>query len=133
MSSAAAENIKKIKDDPSSEEEQGKNAARAASRTPGLECFIWSTLPSSLAISAGEVCCEIYEGKYRVDAFIRDELPALPATFVYTGNFYENMVLRGHVRWSDHDNNKEGAGRREIEFRQPIIEAETRCEYRGAI
>jgi len=104
-----------IKDDPASEEEQGKNAARAA-LDAGVQCFVWSTLPSSLGISKGEVCCEIYEGKHRVDGFIKNI--GLPATFVYTGNFYENMILRGHVRKS-HD----GAG---LEFRQPIIQANTK-------
>ncbi|KAK5217546.1 hypothetical protein LTR47_006123 [Exophiala xenobiotica] len=104
-----------IKDDPASEEEQGKNAARAA-LDAGVQCFVWSTLPSSLGISKGEVCCEIYEGKHRVDGFIKNL--GLPATFVYTGNFYENMILRGHVRKS-----QDGAG---LEFRQPIIRANTK-------
>ncbi|KIV87921.1 hypothetical protein PV11_03437 [Exophiala sideris] len=68
------------------------------------------------SISKGEVCCEIYEGKHRVDDFIRGI--NLPAAFVYTGNFYENMILRGHVRKSE-----DGKG---LEFRQPIIHANTR-------
>ncbi|KAK4944628.1 hypothetical protein LTR10_016062 [Elasticomyces elasticus] len=91
------------------------NAAKAALEA-GLQCFVWSTLPSSLKISKGEVCCEIYEGKHRVDDFIRGI--NLPAAFVYTGNFYENMILRGHVRKSE-----DGKG---LEFRQPIIQANTR-------
>lgn len=104
-----------IQNDPASEEEQGKNAAKAA-LSAGVQCFVWSTLPSSLQISKGEVCCEIYEGKHRVDGFIRSI--NLPAAFVYTGNFYENMIFRGHVRSSE-----DGKG---LEFRQPIIQANTR-------
>ncbi|OAP65630.1 hypothetical protein AYL99_01602 [Fonsecaea erecta] len=105
-----------IKDDPASEEHQGRNAALAA-KSAGVSCFVWSTLPSSLEISQGEVCCEIYEGKHRVDRFIRDELRFDAAVFVYTGNFYENMVLRGHVVKTD-----DGKG---IEFRQPVIQEDT--------
>lgn len=82
----------------------------------GVECFIWSTLPSSLKISGGEICCEIYEGKHRVDSFIKES--GLPASFVYTGNFYENMIYRGHVRRSE-----DGAS---LEFRQPIIQPNTK-------
>ncbi|KAJ9634443.1 uncharacterized protein PV06_10574 [Exophiala oligosperma] len=104
-----------ITDDPASEEEQGKNAAKAA-LAAGVQCFVWSTLPSSLKISGGKVCCEIYEGKHRVDAFI--ESIGLPATFVYTGNFYENMIFRGHVKRS-----QDGKC---LEFRQPIIAENTK-------
>jgi hypothetical protein len=81
-------------------------------------CFIWSTLPSSVEISKGEVNCEIYEGKHRVDKFIRDELKLDSAVFVLTGNFYENMVLRGHVVKTE-----DGKG---IEFRQPVIREDTK-------
>ena len=77
---------------------------------------MWSTLVSSLEISKGEVCCEIYEGKHRVDGFIKDI--GLPTTFVYTGNFYENMIYRSHVVKTD-----DGEG---LEFRQPIIKPDTR-------
>ncbi|KIW76352.1 hypothetical protein Z517_11098 [Fonsecaea pedrosoi CBS 271.37] len=80
-----------IKNDPASEEQQGRNAALAAQR-------------------AG--------GKYRVDGFIRDELRFDAAVFVYTGNFYENMVLRGHVVKTDDG--------KSIEFRQPIIKEDTK-------
>ncbi|KIW27739.1 uncharacterized protein PV07_07449 [Cladophialophora immunda] len=105
-----------IKDDPASEEQQGRNAALAAQRA-GVSCFVWSTLPSSVDISKGQVCCEIYEGKHRVDSFIRDELRFDAAVFVFTGNFYENMVLRGHVVRTDDG--------KALEFRQPIIQQDT--------
>ncbi|KAL6306945.1 hypothetical protein BKA93DRAFT_728402, partial [Sparassis latifolia] len=53
----------KIKDDPGSEEQQGKNLVDAA-LAAGVACFV-----------------------------------GLPATFLYTGNFYENMVYRAHMRY----------------------------------
>lgn len=112
----------KIQNDPASEEQQGRNAALAAQQA-GISCFIWSTLPSSLQISGGEVCCEIYEGKYRVDSFIRDELKLESAVFMYTGNFYENMVLRRHIVKVETED-----GKVEIEFRHPVIQADTKRE-----
>lgn len=51
----------KIKDDPSSEERQGKNLVDAALAN-GVQCFVWSTLPSSHAISRGRLVSQIYEG-----------------------------------------------------------------------
>ena len=121
----------KIKDDPSSEETQGKNLVNAALKA-GVQCFVWSTLPSSAAISGGRLVSRIYEGtfytrqifsdtylrgpgKYHVDAYIKQI--GLPACFIYTGNFYENMVLRQHVRY-----NKDT---QVVEFRQPIIKEDT--------
>ena len=37
--------------------------------------------------------------------------------FFYTGNFFENSVLRGHVQVQGE----------ELVFRQPVIEADTQC------
>jgi hypothetical protein len=50
-------------------------------------------------------------GKHLVDGYIREL--GLHGTFLYTGNFYENMVLRGHMSY-----NKETDT---IIFKQPII------------
>lgn len=79
-------------------------------------CFIWSTLPSSRQISGGRFVSRIYEGKYHVDDYIRSR--NYPACFLYTGNFYENMVLRSHMRYN--------AAADTIEFHQPIVRADTR-------
>ncbi|KAI0771072.1 NAD-P-binding protein [Trametes elegans] len=101
----------KIKDDPGSEERQGKNLVDAALAN-GVRCFVWSTLPSSHKLSGGRLVSRIYEGKYHVDDYIREK--GVPGVFLYTGNFYENMVSRQHVQYNralDH-----------VEFRQPIIE-----------
>ncbi|KAL1969956.1 hypothetical protein VTN77DRAFT_7466 [Rasamsonia byssochlamydoides] len=105
----------KIKDDPGSEEQQGKNLVKAALQER-VQCFVWSTLPSSAKLSAGQLVSRIYEGKHHVDDYIRET--GLPATFVYTGNFYENMVFRTHVQY---DSEKDV-----VEFRQPIILPETK-------
>lgn len=52
----------KIKDDPGSEEQQGKNLIDAAIGAGTIECLLWSTLPSSKVISGGRFVSRIYEG-----------------------------------------------------------------------
>ncbi|KUI55842.1 NmrA-like family domain-containing protein 1 [Cytospora mali] len=106
----------KIKDDPGSEEQQGRNLVDAAMAAGTVECFVWSTLPSSRAISGGRFVSRIYEGKYHVDDYIREK--GFPACFVYTGNFYENMILRSHMRYN--------AGTDTVEFHQPLLNADTK-------
>lgn len=54
--------VGKIKDDPGSEEQQGKNLVDAAIKTGTVECLLWSTLPSSKQISGGKYVSRIYEG-----------------------------------------------------------------------
>nr|WDY78973.1 NmrA [Ganoderma lucidum] len=124
----------KIQSDPGSEEQQGKNLVDAALEN-AVQCFVWSTLPSSRHISGGRFVSRIYEGraplvcpstrgdadrarcpgKYHVDDYIRER--GLPATFLYTGNFYENMVFRSHMKYNpDLDR---------VEFHQPIIKETT--------
>jgi hypothetical protein len=52
-----------------------------------------------------------------VDAYIKEI--GLPASILYTGNFYENMVLRGHVTYhKDKDL---------INFRHTVIKRDTKC------
>ena len=58
-------------------------------------------------------------GKYHVDDYIRER--GLPATFLYTGNFYENMVFRAHMKY-DRELDR-------VEFQQPIIKETTQREY----
>ncbi|KAH8744917.1 NAD(P)-binding protein [Diaporthe sp. PMI_573] len=106
----------KIKDDPSSEEQQGKNLVDAAAAAGTVECLLWSTLPSSKQISAGRFVSQIYEGKHHVDDYIRQQKS--PACFLYTGNFYENMILRSHMRYDPAISDT-------VEFQQPIVEADT--------
>ncbi|PVH70622.1 NAD(P)-binding protein [Cadophora sp. DSE1049] len=85
-----------VLDDPMSEEKQGKNIVEAAAKA-GVECFLWSTLPSSFEISGGEFMTRLYEGKFSVDAVIREA--GVPGAFVRTGNFYENMILRKYASY----------------------------------
>jgi hypothetical protein len=126
----------KIKDDPSSEEQQGKNLVDAAAAAGTVECLLWSTLPSSKQISAGRFVSQIYEGKHHVDDYIRQQKS--PACFLYTGNFYESeysflpafkvakwlnysltdMILRSHMRYDPAISDT-------VEFQQPIVEADT--------
>jgi hypothetical protein len=58
-------------------------------------------------------------GKHNIDHFIREI--SLPACFQFTGNFYENMTLRGHVTYNTATD--------ELEFRQPIIRGDTKCMW----
>ncbi|OSD08240.1 NAD-P-binding protein [Trametes coccinea BRFM310] len=105
----------KIKDDPSSEERQGKNLVDAVLAN-GVECLVWSTLPSSYKISGGRLVSRIYEGKHHVDDYIRQK--NCPAVFLYTGNFYENMVFRSHMQYNRELDR--------VEFRQPVIKPDTK-------
>ncbi|KAH9928435.1 uncharacterized protein BXZ73DRAFT_102276 [Epithele typhae] len=105
----------KIKDDPGSEERQGKNLVDAALEH-GLECFVWSTLPSSDKPSGGRFVSRIYEGKHRVDDYMCKT--GRPGTFIYTGNFYENMIFRLYVKYDE--------GQDRVEFTQAIINEDTK-------
>jgi hypothetical protein len=105
--------FEKILNDPASEEQQGRNLVDAA-KANGVKCFVWSTLPSSVAISGGKYCSQIYENKYKVDAYMREK--GVEGPFLYTGNFFENTVLRGHV-------SRQGD---ELVFKQPIILEDTK-------
>lgn len=58
-------------------------------------------------------------GKYQVDDYIRET--GLPAVFLYTGNFYENMVYRSHMVYH--------AEKDQVEFRQPIVKETTQREF----
>lgn len=58
------------------------------------------------------------KGKYQVDDYIREK--GLPASFLYTGNFFENMVYRSHMQY---DREKDA-----VEFRQPVIKETTTRE-----
>ena len=57
-------------------------------------------------------------GKFHVDDYIREK--GFPAVFLYTGNFYENMVFRSHMKYNrDLDR---------VEFHQAVIKETTKCE-----
>jgi hypothetical protein len=129
--------VKAIANDPSSEEEQGRSLAKAAADA-GIECFLWSTLPSSYEISGGRFQTRLYEGKlntigtvgrhselycpnlictgkHAVDAIIRDL--GVPGAFILTGNFYENMILRNYVSYDENAD--------VIYMKRPVINIDT--------
>jgi len=54
-----------IIDDPMSEEQQGRNLAKAAHDAGTVEVFIWGTMPSSHALSGGKFFTRLYEGKWK--------------------------------------------------------------------
>ncbi|KAH7016738.1 hypothetical protein EDB80DRAFT_827033 [Ilyonectria destructans] len=85
-----------VLEDPMSEEKQGEHIVEAAVEA-GVECFLWSTLPSSREISGGKFVTRLYEGKQSVDAVIRNA--GLKGCFIRTGNFYENMILRKYAAY----------------------------------
>ncbi|AEO64680.1 uncharacterized protein THITE_2110969 [Thermothielavioides terrestris NRRL 8126] len=77
------------------EVQQGTNLARAAAATATLEHYIWSTLPNALAVSAGKYLVPHFEGKNRVDAYIREREPALlrKTTFLWVGFYSTNYAF----------------------------------------
>lgn len=54
-------NLQAVIDNALSEEEQGRSLAKAAADA-GVQCFLWSTLPSSYEISGGRFVTQLYEG-----------------------------------------------------------------------
>ncbi|KAH8787838.1 hypothetical protein F5883DRAFT_597600 [Diaporthe sp. PMI_573] len=73
------------------EERQGINIAKACLETPGLQHFIWSTLPDAATLSNGAFDLPNFRGKVAVDAFIRahDELLA-KTTFFFISQYASN-------------------------------------------
>lgn len=73
------------------EEKQGINIARACLETPGLEHFIWSTLPDATKLSNGAFDLPNFKGKAAVDDFVRahDDLLA-KTTFLFISQYASN-------------------------------------------
>ncbi|KAK5655490.1 hypothetical protein OQA88_5761 [Cercophora sp. LCS_1] len=76
------------------EERHGINLARAASKTPTLEHYLWSTQPSSKRQFPGTLETPHMDYKAKVDERIRAELPELAAktTYLYFGYYPQNMA-----------------------------------------
>lgn len=75
------------------ESAQGINLARAASATPTLVHYIWSTLPNGLAISNGKYLVPHFEAKNRVDAYIKADANLFAKTTFLWITFYANNYL----------------------------------------
>lgn len=85
--------------------QQGKNLANAAAKTPTLKHYIWSTLPNGSKISNGKYLVPHFEGKNKIDDYIRT-LPDLLAktTFLwitfYGSNYQFPMFTPNFVKSS---------------------------------
>lgn len=76
------------------EVQQGVNIATAAAATPTLEHFIWSTLPNAKAISGGKYLVPHFEGKNRIDTFIRSNTELLAkTTFLWVTWYHSNYAF----------------------------------------
>jgi hypothetical protein len=70
------------------ESKQGFNLARAASVTPTLKHYIWSTLPNGSKISGGKYKVPHFEAKNRVDDYIKADASLYAKTTFLWITFY---------------------------------------------
>lgn len=82
------------------EASQAFNVALAASKTPTLEHYLFSTLPEASALSGGKKPVPHMDHKARVDDRIRKELPELgrKMTCIWLGWYSANMAGMGLIR-----------------------------------
>ncbi|MDB4936647.1 MAG: hypothetical protein JWP87_3619 [Labilithrix sp.] len=67
----------------------GKNIVDAA-RLSGVSHLVMSTLPSSLALSGGEITVAHLESKAEVEAYARQS--GIPSTFVHVAFYFDNFL-----------------------------------------
>jgi uncharacterized protein YbjT (DUF2867 family) len=74
------------------EYERGVNLARAAVKTATLETYFWSTLPAASELTKGEAPVPHFDGKGKIDAYIKND-PVLNAKtiFLLTGFYASNF------------------------------------------
>ncbi|KAH9220803.1 hypothetical protein DL95DRAFT_478045 [Leptodontidium sp. 2 PMI_412] len=77
------------------ERQQAINIAQAASKTNGLEHYIFSSLPSAKKISGGKLSVPHLDYKAEVDDYIRQSLPDLAkkTTFIWLGWYPTNLAF----------------------------------------
>ncbi|KAK9375186.1 uncharacterized protein V1513DRAFT_38825 [Lipomyces chichibuensis] len=76
------------------EYQQGVNMAVAASKTAGLQHYLWSTLPYSHKLSQGKLTVPHFDGKARVDEFIKKDAQLLSkTTFLYYTFYASNLFI----------------------------------------
>lgn len=80
------------------EASQGINLAKAASKTPTLEHYIWSTLPDNQSISNGSCSVPHFESKHRVDEFIKKDKALLAKTTFLWVTFYATNIMLPTIR-----------------------------------
>jgi len=74
------------------ESAQGINLAKAASATPSLKHYIWSTLPNSKRISGGKYSVPHFDGKNEIDDYIKQNATLYPkTTFLWITFFASNL------------------------------------------
>jgi len=76
------------------EQQQCFNLAAAASKTPTLKHYVFSTLPGTMKYSGGRHLVPHMEYKAQVDDYIRTKLPELAkkTTFLWIGWYPTNMA-----------------------------------------
>jgi len=72
------------------EVQQGINLARAAAATETLEHYVWSTLPDAKTVSGGKYVVPHFDGKNRVDEYIRSNSDLLRKTTFFWVTFYHS-------------------------------------------
>lgn len=76
------------------EARQGINLAKAASQTSSLKHFVWSTIPDNVKISGGKHSIPHFEGKLKVDEFIKQDKELLSkTTFLWVGYYGTNILM----------------------------------------
>jgi hypothetical protein len=76
------------------ESAQGINLAKAASATPTLNHYIWSTLPNASKISGGKYIIPHFEAKNQIDNYIKSDAGLLAkTTFLWVTFFASNLFF----------------------------------------
>ncbi|KAK9321326.1 hypothetical protein V1517DRAFT_293668 [Lipomyces orientalis] len=76
------------------EYQQGVNMAVAASKTATLQHYLWSTLPYSYKLSQGKLTVPHFDGKAKVDEFIKNNEQLLSkTTFLYYTYYSSNLFF----------------------------------------
>jgi hypothetical protein len=76
------------------EVQQGINLANAALATPTLEHYIWSTLPNSSKLTNGKYLVPHFEGKNKVDEYIKRKTDLYrKTTFLWIAFYAANYVF----------------------------------------
>ncbi|KAI9696698.1 MAG: hypothetical protein M1836_005060 [Candelina mexicana] len=74
--------------------DMGFNMAKAASNTPTLEHYIWSTLPNPRKISGGTMTVPHFEAAYQIDNYIKQDVVLFPkTTFLWCAYYASNLQL----------------------------------------
>lgn len=88
------------------EYQQGVRLANAALQTPTLEHFIWSTLPDSGKITGGKFPVPHFDGKAKIDEYIKSKPELLAKTTflwvtLYPSNFFYPPMRAHHLKSID--------------------------------